>query len=172
MVARSADDGVKRAMSFVWRTAVDGRHADSVPGLRWEWGPGAGRYGAGSGPPDLVRRVVRAVRHRCRGVVRCAVLVRTLWGGVAGVSELVCAWDLAAGDLLPGGETLVSVGRDGGSGWVRVAGSDGAVQSLPGVARVVVVERSTEIGPPVEPPLSPRERFRARQQLDRAADRR
>lgn len=86
------------------------------------------------------------------------------------MSELVCAWNLAAGDLLPGGETVVSVGRDESSGRVWVSDNDGAVQSLPGAARLVVVERSRTAGPPVEPPLSPRERFNARRRLDTAAE--
>lgn len=87
------------------------------------------------------------------------------------MTELVCAWNLAAGDLFPGGESVVSVGRDESSGRVWVADDDGAVQSLPGAARLVVVERSRDARPPAEPPFSPRERFNARRRLDAAADR-
>lgn len=52
-------------------------------------------------------------------------------GGVAGVSGLVRAWNLPAGDLLSGGETVLSAGRDESAGRVWVADDDGAVQSLP-----------------------------------------
>lgn len=89
------------------------------------------------------------------------------------MSELVLASDLAVGDLLPGGATLISVGRDEASGRVWLADDDGAVKSVPGTARLVVIERGPR--PALcgyEPPLSPRERVVARQRLDTAAERR
>jgi hypothetical protein len=84
------------------------------------------------------------------------------------MTELVCAWDLAAGDLLPGGETVTWVGRDEAIGRVWVTDDAGSEQSLLARTRLVVLRR----GLYAERALSPRERFRARQRLDHAADRR
>jgi hypothetical protein len=86
------------------------------------------------------------------------------------MSDLVCARDLAVGDLMLGGQTVLAVRRDDAAGCVTFAADDGTVKDLPADARVVVLARDPGAAP-VEPPLSPRERFLARSRLDAQASR-
>lgn len=90
------------------------------------------------------------------------------------MSEIVRARDLAVGDLLPGGETVVALHHDERAGSVSLVDDDGRHATMRADARLVVVARDPGGAPverPPEPPLSPRERFTARRRLDAQAER-
>ena len=53
-------------------------------------------------------------------------------------------WQLAEGDLLPGGETVLSIQRNAATGAVRYATDDGGTRVLDREARVVVARRVVE----------------------------
>jgi hypothetical protein len=54
----------------------------------------------------------------------------------------VLAWSLAEGDLLPGGETVISVLREPVTGLVSVACDDGTRRRLSREDRVIVARRA------------------------------
>lgn len=71
-----------------------------------------------------------------------------------GVPGAVCVrvWDLAEGDLLPGGERVVSVQPDPARGGVLIGTDDGGPPRwYLGAARVVVAHRAAVGGPVVRP---------------------
>jgi hypothetical protein len=56
--------------------------------------------------------------------------------------DCVLAWSLSEGDLLPGGEKVLSVQRDAYTGRVWVASDDGSRRELRRDDRVVVARRA------------------------------